>query len=344
MRVKGIIASSIRPASAPTVSISSTTNFNQNRATFNGTVSANGAVTTTIKFQISTNGGSTWVDASGGTAITNTSSQGVSVFYNATGLSENTTYTVRLVATNSAGTTNSSTTSFTTWSLKTYTRTASGSDSLTLQTITPTGGSTIAPTIHEVLVGGGGGGGQAGGGGAGGYRALSSITLTSASNLVISISVGGGGGAGVAGGSSSISGNFTTQTAGGGGGGQNNGIVGGNGGSLGTGDVFYSGGVGYGNPDKNNNYDPNNYSYGGGAGWASNGGDGGLFPFTPGNGGSGASIYGINGGAGGRGYAKNGGADQYGSNGTHWNGPSSGGQAFNGSGVAGVVTFKYYGP
>lgn len=348
MRVKGIIASSIRPASAPTVSISSTTNFNQNRATFNGTVSANGAVTTTIKFQISTNGGSTWVDASGGTTITNTSSQGVSVFYNATGLSENTTYTVRLVATNSAGTTNSGTTSFTTWSLKTFARTTAGSESLTVPTITPTGQSPVAPIILEVFVVGGGGGAGYGGGGAGGfYLNTGSESFSSGSNTVINITVGGGGGAQSAGGGSSITGvNLTSRNGNGGGGGSP--AQTGSGGNSGNG---FTGGVGafgmnYGG--KSGDYvDTNMWAAGGGASYGANGNSAyapGVYGIRPGNGQNGGGAFGYNGGSGGRAYGQEYSTGYYGTLGTHSGGFGSGGEAINGAGVHGVVTFKYYGP
>jgi hypothetical protein len=233
MRHLGIIASSVPPP-PPSVSVSSVTNFNQNIATFNGTVSANGSVTTTIKFQISTNN-STWSDATGGTTITNTSSNGVSVYYNATGLSIGTLYYVRLVATNAGGTVNSSSTSFTTWSLKTYRNgpsgandTLTGSQTFTIPTVTPTGGTQVIPTvIHLLVVGGGGGSYSYSGGAGGGYRTASSRVFADTSTTTLSITIGAAGAAGNdaqtidagSGSSSTISAaNFTSISATGGGG------------------------------------------------------------------------------------------------------------------------------
>jgi len=357
MRHLGIVASSAPQPSVPSITINSTTNFNENRATFNATVSPNGA-TTSVKFQFKKSVESLWNDGSTVTGLTGSSQ---AVFSNQTGLEINnatgTTYDVRAIATNSAGESTSSSTTFTTWSRKTYTKTTSGSETLTLQTVTPTGGSTVVPSIYEILVAGGGGGGrtQAGGGGAGGFRELSSLALNNASNLVLSIAVGAGGANGSNGVDSTLSGNFTTLTGGGGLTGPYNPTngIGNNGGNRGSGDGSATGGIGYTNYDKDDNPDPNNHSHGGGAGWSGNGDDGGYlgepdYAFTPGNGANGATKYNISGGAGGRGYANNAGTGQLGTNGTFWSGPSSGGQAtiFGGDGEAkpGVVTFKYYGP
>jgi hypothetical protein len=346
MRVKGIIASSVRPASAPTVTISSTTNFNQSIATFNGTVSANGAVTTTIKFQISTDN-SNWSDATGGTTISNTSSQSVSVYYNATGLSAGTLYYVRLVATNSAGTSNSSSTSFTTWALQVYERSTSGGTTFTIPTVTPTGGSAVSVSIYDIIMFGGGGGSESGGGGGGGYISSDSISMTGSRSITTSVGAGGAWGDGVysfavAGGNTTLSGDLTTQTASGGGAGKS------------TIDIR-TGSSGNGNLGGYNRY----YEYSKGTAWSGKGGGGGAggagsdgfagsigggsFAGYGGNGGSGVSITrgGVtrSGGAGGGGYGSTsngsiGSNNSYGSGGTY-NGSENNGQA-------GYIRFRYY--
>jgi hypothetical protein len=359
MRHLGIVASSAPQAFAPTVSVSSVTNFNQNRGTFNGTISANGAITTTIKFQISLNN-STWFDASGGTTITNTSSDNVSVYYNATGLSAGTLYYVRLVATNSAGTSNSTSTSFTTWSLKTYRNgpsgsndTLTGSQTFTIPTVTPTGGTQVIPTVLNVFVAGGGGGARTGwfdGGGGGGYRSASSRTFSNTSGTTLTIAIGGGAAQSGVGGTSSISAtNFTSLSATGGNPPSDDGGGNGIGGSTPANDnIAYSGGSGPYVISK----DDSGFAGGGGAGAAGNG--------TSGT----ASTSGSTGGNGGAGYHYStgnfnvgpGGFGSAGGNGTLTNGTlgansgainsvgpyGKGGNGVAGSGTIGVVFFQYY--
>jgi hypothetical protein len=327
---RGLVASSV--ALAPTVSVSSVTNFNQNRATFNGTVSANFYTTTTIKFQISTDN-SNWSDATGGTTISNTSSQNVSVFYNATGLANGTLYYVRLVATTSVGTTNSSSTSFTTWALRTFDKTTSGTWNFTIPTITPTGGSVIAPSITSVQLVGAGGGGYNTCGGGGGGAGYSSATLTFAngSSTAISVVVGAGGGAATAGGSSSIS-NLGVSAAGGGG--ASTDVYNGRGGSSGSGNL---GGVGYGANDKGGALIA--WAGGGGGGNAGAGANGdGTFEIGGAGGGATSATYGggtFGGGGGGDGRNGNG-ASGGGNYGVGGNGEGSG------SGSAGRAYFQYF--
>jgi hypothetical protein len=333
-------------ATAPTVSISSTTNFNQNIATFNGTVSANGAVTTTIKFQISTNGGSTWFDATGGTTISNTSSQSVSVYYNATGLSEGTSHKVRLTATNSAGTstTTATTGDFTTWALQVYERSTSGGTTFTIPTVTPTGGSAVAVSILDIIMFGGGGGNQFGGGGGGGYVDSASVSVTGSRSVTTSVGAGGTAGDGfnnfaTAGGNTTISGDLTTQTATGGGAGTSTTDI--RTGSSGNG---YVGGF-------NRYYSLNKSTafsgYGGGGGASANGSDGfagaiggGAYAGYGGNGGTGVSITrgGVTraGGAGGGGSGNNSNGS-VGANNTY----GSGGSYYS-NGQAGYIRFRYY--
>ncbi len=349
MRRIGIIASSVQSATAPTVTISSTTNFNQSIATFNGTVSANGAVTTTIKFQISTDN-SNWSDATGGTTISNTSSQSVSVYYNATGLSAGTLYYVRLVATNSAGTSNSSSTSFTTWALQVYERSTSGGTTFTIPTVTPTGGSAVAVSIYDIIMfGGGGGGGYYVGGGGGGHHDVSSRSLSGSRSVTTSVGGGGSGGdAGnsippTVGGNTTITGDLTSLTANGGGA------------DTASSNVAPSSGNGYpGGSNASYDYAPGdkfgftNTGYGGGGGAAGNGGNGtaNASGTSGGNGGVGISITsgGVTraGGAGGGGLALtfDGGPNTAGSQGSN-NTYGSGGNAAS-AGQAGYIRFRYY--
>jgi hypothetical protein len=339
-------------ALVPDVTIGATNNFNQAIATFNATVNPNG-YTTSVQFQYSTNG-SSWTNSG---TVSNITGNSQSVYFNHDGaisglsyLAVGTFYYVRAVATNQIGSTTSSNTTFTTWSLKTYANGTAGSYTVSIPGVTPTGGSPVAMTVYNIFIAGGGGGAGTGGGGAGGYRALSSRTFSNGSNQDLTVAIGGGGAARSAGGTTSISGTYwTTLSAGGGAGGAYNPPYGGSGGNQGSGDGSTTGGVGYSNLDKNSNPDPNNYSYGGGAGWGGNGGNGGDIldgPFRPGNGGPGATTTygGYTGGAGGRAYSVMAGTGAYGSNGTYWAGYGSGGQAIDGAGVVGLVYFQYYGP
>jgi hypothetical protein len=333
-------------ATAPTVTISSTTNFNQSIATFNGTVSANGAVTTTIKFQISSDNGTTWDDATGGTTISNTSSQSVSVYYNATGLSEGTVYKVRITATNSVGTstTTATTGDFTTWSKQVYERTTSGGTTFTIPTVTPTGGSAVAVSIYDIIMFGGGGGGRFGtGGGGGSYVSSASIAMTGSRSITTSVGAGGQGAVtyvqdATAGGSSTLSGDLTTQTAPGGAIGDD---------TVNPKDTYRAGSSGNGNlggtntfytVSKNNEY----FAYGGGGGAGGAGGNATATSSsgTGGNGGTGVSITRGDvtraGGAGGGGF----GTTSSGGVGAN-NSYGSGGNGYN-PGQAGYIRFRYY--
>jgi hypothetical protein len=345
----GLIASSV--ALPPTVSLSAATNFNQSLATLNATVSAN-FYSTTVKFQYNTtNNFSSYTEVNA--ATTPITGQNVSSYANITGLSVGTTYYFRCVATNAIGTTTSSALSFITWSLKQYSMSTYGDTpgtySFTVPTVTPTGGTVVAPTLYEVMVTGGGGGAGYGGGGAGGYRLRSSYAFSSGANTSMTIVVGGGGGAQASGGQSYITGtNLTTLTAGGGGPGSA--AAAGSGGSLGTGDVAYSGGSGIysiGYDAKTGSYtDTTRWGTGGGAGWSGNGGNAYNDPNNffgnsfGGNGAAGGGAYGISGGAGGGGYGTGG----SGNTGSYSVGYSNGGDKINNVGVRGAVAFKYYGP
>jgi hypothetical protein len=349
---RGIVAASI--TELPTLSIGSVTNYNQDRATFNAIVSAN-YQSTTVKFQYNTTN-----NFASYTEVTATNSpvtgQAVAVYYNITGLSVGTTYYVRAVISNNIGIVTSSVTSFTTWTLKTFSRFVAGSENVTIQTVTPTGGSTVVPSIYNLFMWGAGGGGSGGGGGGGGYiYPNSSVAFNNASSTVISVVVGSGGAGGnigssngVAGGDSSISGSsFTTLTATGGAGGaytpQGNGGASGSGTNTskagGAGNVtstgsgksityYYSGGGGGGALSAG---DPGNYN---GAGYGGDGGVGGADPNgINGNGGSGGGGFGATANGQGNRVYLNGNTGVYGCGG-----------ATSSAGSAGSCTFKYYGP
>jgi hypothetical protein len=323
------------------------------------------------------------------------------MYANVTGLAVATAYIVRVTATNAKGSVvvQNSNGNFTTWSLKTYLNTSAGAYSVSVPSITPTGGSAIAPTIYEMLIYGAGGGANYAGGGGGGYRLASTklSSVTGTQNVTGTIGAGGAGGNGGAGtggagagGSSTLVIGDTTYTAGGGGAGAHPGASGspsGTGGSVGTGtNPAYGGGnntygytyvsgyvqviVGYTNgacqaTDKYGfctqyeqvpvyGNDTNQPIYTTDAGYYAGGGGGGTDgaganavtqgsnSHNGGAGGSGGGAYGLNGGNGGGGR----GTQSTGANGSVVAGGvvvGTGGQGWFGAGVAGGVTFKYYG-
>lgn len=378
----------------PRITIDSPTNFNESRATFNATVVPNGAPTN-VKFQFSTNG-TTWTDSG---TISNVFGLSQAANHTHTGLSVGTSYYVRAIATNVAGSTTSDTTTFTTWSLKTYTKTTSGSFSVEIPSIPG-----VAPTIYEMLIYGGGGGANYAGGGGGGYRIASSKTSSSTGTQTISGTIGAGGAGGnggggfggaTSGGTSTLTVGNTTYTATGGGAGQHPGNVGapsGSGGSSGSGDNWARGGGGnaygyyyftgnyeqkivdyvyvcthtdkfgtctggyydynqpiYGNDTTKPIYAWSGSYYAGGGGGGTDATGAGASGHTTasqvgGAGGAGGGAYGLRGGNGGGGRGTQG----VGSNGSVAGGSGpivgTGGQGWYGAGVAGGVTFKYYGP
>jgi hypothetical protein len=94
----------------PTVTTGSVTSVTSSSATLNGTVNPNGLSTTYyFNYGTTTSYGSTTASANAGSGTSN-----VSVSADVIGLSANTTYHIRIVATNSAGTSYGSDQSFTT--------------------------------------------------------------------------------------------------------------------------------------------------------------------------------------------------------------------------------------
>lgn len=333
--------------------------FSESRASFVAFVSAN-KYPTTVSFQYNTtNNWSSYTTVVAGA----TSNQNQQMYFNVTGLTAGTTYYVRAVATSQIGTVTGSVVSFTTWSLKTYTKTTSGSFSIFIPFVTPLG--TLTPTvpkIYDMILYGGGGGANYSGGGGGGYRLKTEIDVLSANRAVTGY-VGAGGAAGNGGGGAggATAGEGTQLTTGGGtvgsfyaGGGQPADWLT-KGGSAGTGDnTANDGGNGnYGytycsSYDKLgfcNGYttDYNRYAGGGGGGTDAVGGPA-TYPDQGGNGGTGGGAYGLRGGNGGRG----GGTAAFGSDGGTGTATGTlvgnGGSGWFGAGGTGGITFKYYGP
>lgn len=338
----GIVASAV--ALPPTVSLSAASNFNEKQATLNATVSANG-YSTTVKFQYSTAfdfSSFTEVNA----ATTPITGQNISSYANITGLSVNTTYYFRCVATNDIGTTTSSSSSFVTWALQFYERSTSGGTTFTIPTVTPTGGSTVAVSILDIIMfGGGAGAGTLGGAGGGGSQNVSSRSMTGSRSITTSVGAGGAGttGDGNPGGNTTLTGDLTSLTASGGGAGNSStGGSSGNGNGGGTAVSFDADGGGKGLP---------NTGHGGGGGAGAVGGNGAADANNGygGTGGAGVSITsgGVTraGGAGGGGAGYLGisqGVDgSRGSNNTYGSGGNS--NINEGSaGQAGYIRFRYY--
>lgn len=350
---KGTMASGFY-APTPSIVLSAATNFNQSIATLNATVSANNT-STTVKFQYSTSSSfATYTEVNA--AVTPITTQSVSCYANITGLSTNTLYYFRCVATNAGGTTTSSSLSFTTWALQVYERSTSGGTTITIPTVTPTGGSAVSVSIYDVIMFGGGGGGSSVWGGGGGLEySTSSIALSSARTVTTFV---GGGGAGVSGDltvagngqDTTLSGSFTTVTA-----------------RKGYGASYYTSNASGGNdryvgmaliasydPDGSGKGYPND-AYGGSGGAGSVGGYGSATATktTGGTGGNGVQItlggVTVGGGAGGGGaayesQATSGGEVQgvRGSYNTYGSGGNAGVRGTGQNGQAGYIRFRYY--
>ena len=309
---------------APEIQTIAVPAYNQDSATFSAQVNAKG-FSTTIRFQYSTDpafGSFTELTPTPSTATgTSWTSTSVSV----SGLTNNTTYYMRVKAVSSIGTVYGNYGGFTTYRLKAVTFTASGTWTA------PTWGGTASTTAYYAqTVGGGGGSGGHGGGGGGGAGQNSALTATLGASMA---GVVGAGGADYANGGSTT----LTNLAGSAGGGNTPVPVGEfpivyyyNGGSSSSGNA---GGSGYGD------FMAGIYAGGGGGG----------------AGGAGANYSGFNGGAGGAsstttyyllGYGSGGGGHATaGSTGTTPVSLYGGGGSYNTiAAQSGVIKFVYYGP
>ena len=172
------VTSGTTPRGLPIVNSLTVDRFNQNRATFNATISANGGTISAVTFRYGTSS-----NFSG--ALTASAVGTTDAYYNATSLTVGTVHYVRVEVTNEAGTTTSSSTSFSTWGIKETILTQTSSN-VTVPTITPRGGSRINPSILELaLFGGGGASGTYGAaGGGGGYQSSASIEVVEGSGIV----------------------------------------------------------------------------------------------------------------------------------------------------------------
>ena len=323
---------------APTATINTTTNFTDNRGTFNATVSANGS-STTVYFQYNTtNNFAAYTQLTAGTVTT----QSAGVSYTQTGLATSgttvngggVTHYVRVVAVNAAGTTTSGVTSFNTWGARQANYTTAGTHTPVIPTVAG-----VVPTalIQIALVGGGGAGGYIGGGGGAGGVVLRYNVAFSGTSGQLSLYVGNGGvgntsGNGPSGENTYFHGtNVPFYGAGGGEGG----YISARGGNVGSGDnPAYAGGAVYATTGKN----AVTYCGGGagteGAGAAASGSG-------PGNGGAGNGIFGTSGGAGGSVLLK---ASRGQPTGVGAGGDGNTVNIAGGNGTSGGIYIIYYGP
>jgi Putative Ig domain len=108
------------PMTPPTVSAAAATNVSSTSATLNGTVNANGS-STTVSFEWGTATGGPYPNSSPAQPSTVNGSTDTAVSLGIAGLTPETTYFYRVVATNGGGTTSSAERSFTTKALITGT-------------------------------------------------------------------------------------------------------------------------------------------------------------------------------------------------------------------------------
>jgi hypothetical protein len=328
-----LIGTSASPYVAPTIAINASTDYNQNSAVLNATVTTTGnRPITSVEFQWSTSstfasGNSAWTAASTNTTISQGATNTARTL-SISGLSNGTAYYVRCRATNASSfvTTSAIGGGFTTYSLRTVPFTGSSTWS-NPRTSSGTSGLAITSISDLVVVGGGNGNNNYGGGGGGAYVTSSSMSIGSS----VVVTIGAGGGNFTSGNASSIAGS-TTVTANGG---VRQNANSEDGGASGNGNA---GGLG------------SNTSGGGGGGAGGVGGNANVIS-NPGGGIGGAGINGY--GSGGGGAGGDFGNEKNGS--PTGNGPANTGQgggptpnilggpqeAFGGSGFA---QFKYWGP
>jgi hypothetical protein len=324
---------------APTLTLNSSTNYNQNSGVLNATVSATGnRAITSVEFQWSTSssfasGNSAWTVASTNTTI-GQGTTGTTRTVTATGLTENnytgTPYYVRFRTTNSSGfvTTSSIGGSFTTYRKIAVAFTGSSTWSNPVPS-SGTSGLAITGLLNLEARAGGGAGDyqfatQGGGGGGAGARTTASSASISGN---VTVTVGAGGAAYSNGGATSIGSVLSAA------GGinpyslfANDGGASGNGNAGGIGRTYEAGGGGGGTNGVGGNASGSSFPWtpgAGGAGWTSGYGEGGA-------GGNLSNTAPVNGGA----YTGNGGTGSS-------DGYSPKSEGFGGSGYA---YFEYWGP
>ena len=182
----------------PSLTVGSSTNYNQNSAVFNAVVSSTGNRNITlVEFQHSTSssfasGNSAWFTASTNSSITQGATN-TACTYNATGLTAATAYYVRIRTTNASGivTTSSIGGSFTTYVQ--YVRQYTSSQTWT-NAVPTSGTSGLALIIDEIVAIGGGGGAEIGGGGGGNVTTHTNINLAGIGTVTLVVGAGGSGG------------------------------------------------------------------------------------------------------------------------------------------------------
>jgi hypothetical protein len=320
----------------PSLTVGSTTNYNQNSAVFNAVVNTTGNRNITlVEFQHSpsssfASGNSDWFTATTNSTITQGATS-TACTYNATGLTASvagtpSTYYVRFRTTNASGivTTSSIGGSFNTYRLRTDPFTSSGTWTNPVQT-SGTGGLAI-DTLTQIVTIGGGGAGYWGGGAGGTLAVYTNVYVPGVTTVPVTIGAGG-----------AFSGNGSTTSFGffsGGGG-----LAGNQSGSTGT---YGYGGAGNGRTGGTRSPNPG-YGIpaaGGGAGAGSNGYNG--SGMNGGNGGD--AVFGFAGGGGGA-------AELYGGGGGTDGTPSGAGPANTArggftasSGGSGFCNVTYWGP
>ena len=318
----------------PTLTVGSSTNYNQNSAVLNATVNTTGNRNITlVEFQHSTSssfasGNSAWFTASTNSSITQGATN-TACTYNATGLTAATAYYVRIRTTNASGivTTSSIGGSFITYVQ--YVRTYTSSQTWT-NAVPTSGTSGLALVIDEVLAVGAGGGGATGGGAGGDISTHTNINLAGIGTVTLVIGAGGARG--------NTPGNPSTDATAGGS--SYFGFFGADGGGGGDGNSNFNGG--------------SNFLYGGGLGNSNTAGGGGAGVGGAGanavgdNGGNGSSSYfGIGGGGGGS-YAlfSSGTYGQPQGSGAANTGMGGGGDWFgnSGNGGSGLLRLTFYAP
>jgi hypothetical protein len=312
---------------APTLTLNSSTNYNENSGVLNATVTATGnKPITSVEFQWSTSatfasGNSDWTAASTNTLIP----QGTANTARTLGVSlpnaTNTTFYVRFRATNANGfvTTSSIGASFKTYQFITATFPASS----TWTNPVPTSGTSgLAITSGTATVWGGGASSELfGGGGGGGGRTVATVSVGSS----VSVTVGAG---------AAFMSNGNTSSFG------STSASGGN-----TGSNFSGGSSGNGNAGGTGNNSGYPYSGGGGGGAGGAGGNG--TATTCGGGVGGDALDGRGRGAGGFGETMPFGTYCWASPSTNWpSGEGSPNSADGGvaEGGSGIVFFTYWGP